>query len=632
MISGVSMVESSFTKGYMVIGLIAGVLFVTALAARSAGAVQGTEPATSQPSTAQAPAESDASPTATPDDAHDKIKHVVVIMQENRSFDSYFGTYPGADGIPMQEDGTPAVCVPDPKTDQCVKPFHDPNDKNAGGPHGAANATADIDGGKMDGFIGEARKGRQRSCQGPNDPSCGGSGGEPDAMGYHDAREIPNYWAYAQDFVLQDHMFEPNASWSLPEHLFMVSEWSAKCSKVGDPMSCQNELQSPDRIQKGMTTTASGSSRPDYAWTDLTYLLHNNNVSWAYYLEQGTQPDCDDDEMFCAPKIQNAKVPQIWNPLPYFDTVKQDDQLDNIQDISNIYDAAKNGTLPAVSWVVPNGKDSEHPPGLVSDGQAYVASLVNAIMQGPDWESTAIFLSWDDWGGFYDHVQPPQVDENGYGLRVPGLVISPYAKRGYIDHQTLSFDAYAKFIEDIFLGGERIDPETDGRPDPRPNARENAPQLGDLLEDFDFSHPPRPPVVLPTYPSTSSAGPSPANPEQVYTVQPGDTLSQIAERFGTPVEALARANGIEDPNLVFAGQTLDVPTELPANLPSTGGPPPPPTDLAQETYLVQPGDTLSQIAERFGTPVEALARANGIEDPNLVFAGQTLRVPVVPVP
>jgi phospholipase C len=356
----------------------------------------------------------------------------------------------------------------------------------------------------MDGFIQQERKGREKRCEDEFDPACSSSDEESDVMGYHDAREIPNYWTYAQEFVLQDRMFEPNASWSLPAHLFTLSGWSAKCSKSGDPMSCQNELQSPDRItQTGRVRTKSGGSQPDYAWTDLTYLLYKNNVSWAYYLDQGTQPDCDDDEMFCAPKPQTVDVPEIWNPLPYFDTVKEDGQLGNIQDVSNFYEAAKNGTLPAVSWVVPNGKDSEHPPGLVSDGQAYVTGLINAIMQGPDWDSTAIFLTWDDWGGFYDHVVPPKVDENGYGLRVPALVISPYAKQGYIDHQTLSFDAYLKFIEDVFLKGQRIDPETDGRPDPRPNVRENASQLGDLLEDFDFSQSPRPPVVLPTNPSSS---------------------------------------------------------------------------------------------------------------------------------
>jgi hypothetical protein len=127
-----------------------------------------------------------------------------------------------------------------------------------------------------------------------------------------------------------------------------------------------------------------------------------------------------------------------------------------------------------------------------------VKHLVTAVGNNPDvWNSTAIFLSWDDWGGFYDHVNPPKVDVLGYGLRVPGLVISPYARPGYIDSQTLSHDAYLKFIEDVFLGGQRLDPLNDGRPDSRQSVRENDPRLGNLLNDFDFSQPPRDPPVLP---------------------------------------------------------------------------------------------------------------------------------------
>ena len=197
--------------------------------------------------------------------------------------------------------------------------------------------------------------------------------------------------------------------------------------------------------------------------------------------------------------------------------MQQDRQLSNIQSLSNFLAAAKGGTLPAVSWVVPNGRVSEHPPGRVTAGQSYVTGLVNAITSGPDWNSTAIFLSWDDWGGFYDHVKPPVVDVNGYGLRVPGLVISPYARSGMIDHQRLSFDAYLKFIEDDFVGGRRIDPNTDGRPDPRPEERhesrcgrrEDARKLGDLVKDFDFSQPPRDPVILPINPHTDLIEPSP---------------------------------------------------------------------------------------------------------------------------
>jgi phospholipase C len=166
-----------------------------------------------------------------------KIKHVIVIMQENRSFDSYFGTFPGADGIPMK-NGKPAVCVTDPASKACVTPYADHADVNGGGPHNTKNATADIGGGKMDGFIGQAESGL-KGCLNLTDPACTNSA-TPDAMGYHKGSDIPNYWTYARDFVLQDHMFEPNASWSLPSHLFMVSEWSAYCTQHDNPSSCKN--------------------------------------------------------------------------------------------------------------------------------------------------------------------------------------------------------------------------------------------------------------------------------------------------------------------------------------------------------------------------------------------------------
>jgi phospholipase C len=189
--------------------------------------------------------------------------------------------------------------------------------------------------------------------------------------------------------------------------------------------------------------------------------------------------------------------------------VTQDGELGNVQSLTNFYAAAASGNLPAVSWIDPNGKVSEHPPGLVSAGQTYVTGLVNAIMRSPEWDSTAIFLSWDDWGGFYDHVQPPMLDQNGLGLRVPGIVISPYAPQGLIDHQTLSHDNYNKFIEDDFLAGQRLDPTTDGRPDPRPDVREASPLLGDLRADFDFFQAPRAPVILPVHPAPGPASTPP---------------------------------------------------------------------------------------------------------------------------
>ena len=438
-----------------------------------------------------------------------KIRHVVVIMQENRSFDSYFGTYPGADGIPA------GVCLPDPVNGGCVAPFHDPADLNYGGPHGASNAAADIDGGLMDGFVAQAEQGLGCSTTNPSCSPCTeqGAQGQPsqcvDVMGYHDAREIPNYWTYAQDFVLQDHMFEPNSSWSLPAALYKVSEWSAWCWGPNNPFSCHTALQwpNPDWVTGTVANINGPSDQTEhYAWTDMTYLLHRQNVSWGYYVMQGPEPDCENNSAVRCPAIEQASTtPGIWNPLPSFTDVHQDDQLANIQPLSNFYTAAAKGTLPAVSWVEPNGTVSEHPPALVSDGQTYVTGLINSIMRSPDWKSTAIFLSWDDWGGFYDHVVPPVADPQGYGLRVPGIVISPYAKQGFIDHQVLSQDAYNKFIEDDLLGGQRLDPKTDGRPDPRPDVREASPLLGDVANDFDFNQQPRQPILLPVHPAPGPA-------------------------------------------------------------------------------------------------------------------------------
>jgi phospholipase C len=423
-----------------------------------------------------------------------KIRHVVIIMQENRSFDNYFGTYPGADGIPMK-DGVPTVCNPDPGTKICVKPYHDTRNHNAGGPHDTVDAIKDIDGGKMDGFERQARKGRFLACHNTDNPGCSLTPAAPDVMGYHDWHEIPNYWDYARNFVLQDHMFEADNSWSLPAHLALVSGWTARCSRHGDPKSCHSALTAPFGATSGHKT--------DYPWTDLTWLMHRYHVSWRYYVANGSQPDCTDNMMFCPHVPQSAQTPGIWNPLPRFDDVQQDHQLGNIQPLHDFFRAANKGKLAAVSWITPSQGVSEHPPSLITAGQTYVTHLIDTIMRGPDWRSTAIFLAWDDWGGFYDNVKPPRVDGEGYGLRVPALLISPYARRGYIDHQILSSDAYLKFIEDDFLHGRRINPHTDGRPDSRPDVRENARILGNLVRDFDFDQKPRPALILPLHPPFS---------------------------------------------------------------------------------------------------------------------------------
>jgi phospholipase C len=526
------------------------------LAALALGALAGCG-GTSKPKGPGRPTLPHTTVVRTPTGIH-KIQHVVVIMQENRSFDSYFGTYPGADGIPGLA-GNPGQlpCLPDPRQGTCDTPFHDPSLINGGGQHGASSAALDINNGLMNGFVAASEIGRGRGCGqlvggvcDPRSPS--------DVMGYHDAREIPNYWAYAKHFVLNDHMFESDASWSLPVHLYMVSEWSAHCSVRGDPMSCVNNdelggfqtrqiaaaggrfsrasrrrcirtqlegfgihTQRLALLRRALRTAALACdnlialekaqlnrrlvSHYNYAWTDLTYLLHKHRVTWGYFVTRGGQPDCENGTSNCISAPLTPGTPNIWNPLPSFTDVKQDHQVGDIQSTSRFLADARAGTLPAVSWVVPDQDHSDHPPANIAEGQAYVTHLINSVMKGPNWDSTAIFLAWDDWGGFYDHVIPPVVDQNGYGIRVPSLVISPYARTGFIDHQTLSFDAINKFIEDDFLGGARLNPATDGRPDRRIDVRDANPHLGNLAADFNFNQSPLPPLILPQHPPPGPA-------------------------------------------------------------------------------------------------------------------------------
>jgi phospholipase C len=179
------------------------------------------------------------------------------------------------------------------------------------------------------------------------------------------------------------------------------------------------------------------------------------------------------------------------------------------------YSDAANGTLPQVSWIFPKLPDSEHPTAKVSEGQSYVTGLINAIMSGPDWSSSAIFVSWDDSDGFYDHEPPPYLDAQGLGIRVPAFMISPFAIAGSIDHQICSSDCYLKFIEDVFLSGERISQA--GRPDPRPDYRDEIAGEGDLANDFNFAQKPLPPLVLPLHPMS--------------LLRPGDPTPQIPHRI-----------------------------------------------------------------------------------------------------
>ena len=441
------------------------------------------------------------------------IKHVIIIMQENRSFDSYFGTFPGANGIPANS------CEPlNPSNPSlgCITPFHDVHDVNAGSSHTNLAASTDLDNGvatdAMDGFVYEEITAKN-ACNTDNGNSANCNEAKDgvarhDVMGYHTSAEIPNYWAYAENFVLQDQLFESVRSWSWPSHLYLASEWAATCTDYSNASTCTTTPLPPK-----------AGTVPQLPWVSLYQLLDTYHVSWKYYLGNGPEPDCEDDEMTCAPQVQTSTVGSIWNPAPSFAWIKAQGKsyLSNHNPkMEQLIADVQGGTLPSVAWVVPADTYSEHPPNGITRGMEYVTSLVNAVMQSPYWQNTAIFVAWDDWGGFYDHVAPPNVDTNptstpiqGYGIRVPGLMISAYAKPGYIDNNVLSFDAYAAFIENLFTGGARLDPVALGNPDNRPDIRDaltsvtflngtTAP-IGNLMDEFDFTQAAQPPVILSTH-------------------------------------------------------------------------------------------------------------------------------------
>jgi phospholipase C len=381
------------------------------------------------------------------------VKHVVIIMMENRSFDSYFGTYPGANGIPLNP-----TCNPDPKSGECVFPYHDTSLVNYGGPHRENNTLGDIDGGKLDGFVVQAETQPFFADPQPRE-----------VMGYHTCAEIQVYCKYAQDYTLADNHFSASTTWSTISHLYLVSGWSAQCSRRGDPMSCVPSLD------------ILWNSNPDYAWTDITWLLHAHGVSWTYFASPtgllGPLGDGDGEGPDRSLGLSG------WDPMPNFDDVAIDGETGNIQQTSTFHDIAAAGLLPSVSWLMPPYNSSDHPAQSIARGQAWVKKEVDAVLNGPDGPSTIIFVTWDEWGGFYDHVIPPVIDGQGFGFRTPLLIIGPLVKSGYVDHQLLSSDAYLKFIEDVFLGGARLD-VNDGRPDSRPDVRENTPGLGDLRNDL----------------------------------------------------------------------------------------------------------------------------------------------------
>jgi phospholipase C len=427
------------------------------------------------------------------------IKHFIFIIQENHSFDSYFGTFPGANGIPA------GTMLPDyPGGPRVNKPFllqrtHVLSDF----PHSWVAAKIDYDNGAMDGFLwGEYPAGRSYYGQGiatpapipglvhvhpkdttplpqvrevrsphgfadDEDPEApdieeqnealsvaqASPSGSPnpadrpkyviDSIGYMDATIIPNYWEYASKFTLCDAFFSSITGPSLPNHLYTIAAQSG--GAAGDL-----------GLSRGKEVT--------FSFPSIIELFGQSNVTWKYYTGS------------------NPKETTIWNPLPGFRAFAKDFTLDSHFALTKRFYADLNaGTLPQVCWLTPTFALSEHPPEDVQAGMWYVTRLINAVMRSSYWNSCAIILMWDDYGGFYDHVPPIQTDEYGFGFRVPAIVISPYSKSGTIVHTQYDLTSPLKLVETAF-GLSSLTPRDGGS--------------NTMLDCFDFSETPLPPVII----------------------------------------------------------------------------------------------------------------------------------------
>lgn len=268
--------------------------------------------------------------------------------------------------------------------------------------------------------------------------------------------DIPNYWAYAGRFALADRYFTSVHGPSLPNYLYLVAAQSGGVidNGIGQPgTACNGEEIGAVTVIDAIGNRAQRA--PCFDLPSLPDRLIQAGISWRYYVEDGG----------AMIMLRNS---EYW----------EGDYAPNEQFIAD----AQSGNLPAVSWVFADGADvSEEPPNSICHGENWTVQVLNAVMQGPDWNSTVVFVMWDDYGGFYDHVAPPQVDQFGLGPRVPLLIISPFVKSGSISHTVYEHSSLLKFVETRY----RLQPLT---------ARDRA--ASDMLDNFDFQQPPLPPLVL----------------------------------------------------------------------------------------------------------------------------------------
>jgi phospholipase C len=373
----------------------------------------------------------------------EKIQHIVFIVKENRTFDNYFGTFPGVNGATSGKIST----------GQLIQLGHAPDRLPRDIDHSFQSAITAINKGAMNRF-----------------DLIPGANVNGDYLAYtqYTEADMPNYFAYARNFVLADAFFSSLTGPSFPNHLYTVGAQSG--GAFNNPINSQGRwgCDAPKNSTVEVMDDL-GKITPEYPCFDFQTLadsLEASGLSWRYYAPGQGQSGYIWSALNA---ISHIRLTPLWNK--------------HVVPTEQFLQDAINGQLPAVSWVVVDAAMSEHPPASVCVGENWTVQQLNAVMQGPDWNSTVVFLTWDDFGGFYDHVPPPVVDNFGFGPRVPLLIISPLAKKGYISHKTLEFSSILKFIETRF----GLAPLT------QRDALSN-----DMLDSFDFNQSPLPTLILPT--------------------------------------------------------------------------------------------------------------------------------------
>ena len=373
-----------------------------------------------------------------------KIRHIVFIIKENRSFDTYFGTFPKADGATTGKIST----------GETIPLGHTPDQPPRDPAHTWLAAHWAINKGLMDRFdeIGSANENGDYLTDSQLQQS-----------------DIPNYFKYARTFTLADHMFSSIKSDSFPNHIYTVAASSGGVidipySKVtkNSPWGCDADPSTTVAVMDDVGSIA--KVFPCFDFSTMADSLENKKISWKYYAPSKGEHGYNFSVLDAINHIRNST---LWEK--------------NVVPVTGFVNDALSGNLPAVSWVVNGTPVDEHPPNSSCAGENWTVTQINAVMQGRDWNSTAIFLMWDDFGGFYDHVPPPTVDNFGLGPRVPLIIISPYAKPGHISSTQYEASSVLKFIEERF--------------NLPPLSKRDA-NANDTLDSFNFSQKPIPPLVL----------------------------------------------------------------------------------------------------------------------------------------